>query len=240
MSEIKLVNVERLNCRYLNLKIRDGELYVVMGPTGAGKTTLLNIIAGLVDYTGSVLIDGADVNKLSPRERGVGYLFQELALFPNLTVERNISFGLKARGYDKITTMERASFLMELMRIEHLSGRYPQTLSGGEKKKVALARSLAPFPRILLLDEPTSSLDQNTAKELRAELHSILKKLGTTTVYVTHDLLGVAEIADRVAFMSNGIIEHEDDPPMYFVDYEDEYVSELIRSLPLHAKFGLI
>jgi len=126
------------------------------------------------------------------------------------------------------------------MRIEHLSGRYPQTLSGGEKKKVALARSLAPFPKILLLDEPTSSLDQKTAKELRVELHSILKRLGTTTLYVTHDLLGVAEIADRVAFMSNGIIEHVDDPPMYFVDYEDEYVSELIRSLPLHAKFGLI
>lgn len=240
MPEIELVNVERLNCHSLNLKIRDGELYVVMGPTGAGKTTLLNIIAGLVDYSGSVLINGLDVKKLSPLERGVGYLFQELALFPNLTIEKNISFGLMAQGYDKIATRERVSSLMALTQIEHLRGRYPQTLSGGEKKRSALARSLAPFPRILLLDEPTSSLDQKTAKELRGELHSILKKLGTTTVYVTHDLLGVAEIADRVAFMSNGHVEQVDDPSTFFFNHEDEFVAEFVKSLPLYAKVALI
>jgi len=228
VSDIELVDVSKHNCRNVNLKIEDGELFVIVGATGAGKTTLLNIIAGVVDYTGSVLIDGVNVDHISPRKRGVGYLFQELALFPHLTVESNIAFGLRAKGYDRIATDNRVSLLMEMMRIEHLAKRYPHMLSGGEKKRVALARSLAPSPGILLLDEPTSSLDHQTAKYLRTELLSILKKLSITAVYVTHDLREAEEIADRIAFISNGNIEQLSKPSDLFFNPLNESVSEFI------------
>jgi ABC-type Fe3+/spermidine/putrescine transport system ATPase subunit len=228
LPEIELVDVNKNNCLDLNLAIKDGEYFVVVGATGAGKTTLLNIIAGVVDYTGTVLIDNADVNQLSPFKRGVGYLFQELALFPHLSVAANIAFGLRAQGYKKSAARDRVAFLMDMMRIDHLAGRYPHMLSGGEKKRVALARSLAPSPKILLLDEPTSSLDPHTAKYLRGELHSLLKKLDITTVHVTHDLKEAEEIADRIAFISNGTIEQVAMPADFFFNPANASVAEFI------------
>lgn len=216
MSRIELSGVNSRKCRDLNLRIGDGELFVVVGPTGAGKTTLLDVIAGIVEYSGDVLIDGINVNRFPPRKRGVGYLFQDLALFPHLTVAANIAFGLRAQRCDKDTVTKRPLYLMELMRIAHLSERYPHTLSGGEKKRVALARSLAPSPRILLLDEPTSSLDPRTAEYLSGELHALLKRLGITTVYVTHNLREAEVIADRIAIVSNGAIERVSAPSVPF------------------------
>lgn len=228
MSDIELVNVSKHNCRSVNLKIEDKELFVIVGATGAGKTTLLNIIAGVVDYTGSVWMDGTNVDKVSPGKRGVGYLFQDLALFPHLTVESNIAFGLMAEGYEKTIADERVSSLMDMMRIRPLAKRYPRMLSGGEKKRVALARSLAPSPKVLLLDEPTSSLDHQTAKYLRSELLSVLKKTGITTVHVTHDLREAEEIADRIAFMSNGNIVQVSTPQDLFFNPSNASVSEFI------------
>ena len=201
MPKIELRNATIRNCHDLNLTIRNGEYFVIVGETGAGKTTLLNMIAGVEKYTGSVLIDDVVVNPLPPFKRGVGYLFQELALFPHFSVMANIGFGLKAQGYQKNAIQERISFLLDLMQIRHLAGRFPHQISGGEKKRVALARSLAPSPKTLLLDEPTSSLDPRTAKHLSSELHDILKKLGVTTVHVTHDLKEAERISDRIAFM---------------------------------------
>ena len=218
MPEIKIVNVSGNNCLNLNLTIRDGEYFVIVGATGAGKTTLLNMVAGMVDYTGTVSIDNIDVNQLSPFKRGGGYLFQELALFPHLSVSANIAFGLRAQGYAKSTVKKRIALLMDMMRIDHLDRRYPHMLSGGEKKRVALARSLAPSPKILLLDEPTSNLDHQTAKYLRGELHSLLKRLGITTLHVTHDLGEAKEIADRIALISNGTIEQIATPSALFSD----------------------
>lgn len=218
MPEIQLRNVTIRNCRNLNLKIKDGEYFVIVGETGAGKTTLLNMIAGVEEYTGSVLIDGVDVKPLPPYKRGVGYLFQELALFPHLSVMANIGFGLKAQGYPKNVTAKKISFLLELMQICHLAGCYPHQISGGEKKRVALARSLAPSPKTLLLDEPTSGLDPRTAKYVSTELHDILKKMGVTTVHVTHDLKEAKRISDRIAFMANGRIEQVATPAAFFFD----------------------
>ncbi|MEF3169407.1 MAG: ABC transporter ATP-binding protein [Deltaproteobacteria bacterium] len=228
MPEIELINVSRHICTDLNLAIRDGEYFVIVGETGAGKTTILNVIAGVVDYSGVVMIDNVNVNQLPPFKRGVGYLFQELALFPHLTVAANIAFGLKAQGYEKHAAKERVEFLMDLMHIRHIAHRYPHALSGGEKKRVALARSLAPAPKILLLDEPTSSLDHRTAKYLRAELHALMKKLGITTIHVTHDLREAEEIADRIAFIANGAIEQVATPSAFFFDPANASVAEFI------------
>jgi putrescine transport system ATP-binding protein len=228
MPEIHLRNVTIRNCRNLNLNIKDGEYFVIVGETGAGKTTLLNMIAGVEKYTGSVVIDDVDVNPLPPFKRGVGYLFQELALFPHLSVMANIGFGLKVQGYPKNVMTERISFLLELMQIRHLAGRYPHQISGGEKKRVALARSLAPSPETLLLDEPTSGLDPRTAKHLSTELHDILKNLGVTTVHVTHDLEEAKRVADRIAFMTNGSIEQVATPAAFFFGPVNTSVAEFI------------
>jgi len=228
MPDIELVKVSKHVCRDVNLKIEDKKIFVVVGATGAGKTTLLNVIAGVTDYAGSVLINGANVDNIPLRKRCVGYLFQGIALFPHLTVESNIVFGLKAGGVEKSVADKRASSLMEMMRINHLAKRYPHMLSGGEQKRIALARSLAPSPKILLLDEPTSSLDHQTAKYLRSELVLLLKKLEITTVYVTHDLREAEEIADRIAFMSNGAIEQVSTPEGFFFNSLNKSVSEFI------------
>lgn len=228
MSEIRLVNINKNICRDVSLKIEHEEIFVIVGTTGAGKTTLLNVMAGVTDYKGSVLIDGAEVDNMQPGRRGVGYLFQDLALFPHLTVDSNIAFGLRAMGLDKEALKKRVSSLMEMMRIKNLARRYPHMLSGGEKKRVALARTLAPSPGILLLDEPTSSLDRQTAKYLRSELKALLKNLGVTTVYVTHDLREAEEIADRIGLMSNGKIEQVSSPKGLFFNPLNRVVSEFI------------
>jgi len=228
MSDIELANVSKHNCLGIHLKIASGELFTIVGTTGAGKTTLLNVIAGVVGYAGSVIIDGVNVDRMPPRKRGVGYLVQDLALFPHLTVAANIAFGLEAGGCGRAAAAGRVASLMDMMRIRHLASRYPHMLSGGERKRVALARSLAPSPRILLLDEPTSSLDNQTAKYLRSELHSFLKALGITTVYVTHDLREAEEIADRIALMQNGRIEQVSTPANLFFSPSSESVSEFI------------
>lgn len=228
MPDIELVNMSRHICRNVGLRIMDEEILVIVGTTGAGKTTLLNVIAGVVGYKGNVLIDGVNVDKVSPRRRGVGYLFQGLALFPHMTVEANITFGLSAAGIEKNVADERVSSLMEMVHIKHLIHRYPHTLSGGEKKRVALARSLAPSPKVLLLDEPTASLDHQTAKYLRTELVPLLKKLEMTTVYVTHDLREAEEIADRIALMSHGRIEQVSTPRDFFFDPRNKFVSEFV------------
>lgn len=228
MPGIELVDVRVRDCHYSNLKIQQGEYFVIVGETGAGKSTLLNIIAGMVNYTGTVLIDGVNVNPLTPFKRGIGYLFQELALFPHLSVMANIGFGLKVQGYSKNTIKEKVTFLMDLMRIRHLADRYPYQISGGEKKRVALSRSLAPSPKILLLDEPTSSLDSCTARHLSGELREIVKKLGVTTVHVTHDLNEAEKISDRIALIAEGRIEQVSSPSTLFFDPANTSIADFI------------
>jgi len=228
MPEIRLVNVSKHICSELNITIRNNEIFVIIGPTGSGKTTILNIIAGVTDYKGKVYIDEQCVDGVSPGKRNVGYLFQGLALFPHLTVFENIAFGLRAKGMKEGAIKERVLSLMEMMRIKHLSARYPHMLSGGEKKRVALARSLAPSPQILLLDEPTSSLDHQTAKYLRGEMIDLLRKLRITTVYVTHDLREAEEIADRIALISHGKIEQISTPKDLFFNPQNESVSQFV------------
>jgi len=228
MPTIELKNISKHICQDTNLQIRDKELLVLLGPNGAGKTTLLNIIAGLVDYRGTVLFDNSPVDKLPTSKREIGYLFQDLVLFPHLDVASNIAYGLRAKGEPPQKIEVRVEELLELMKIRHLSSRYPKHLSGGEKQRVALARALALSPKVLLLDEPLSSLDVQTSKYLRAELRQLQKKLRITTVYVTHDLGEAEEVADRIAIIYSGCVEQVATPEEVFFYPENERVSDFI------------
>ena len=228
MPHIELKNICKHICWDANLEILNGELLVLLGPNGAGKTTLLNVIAGLTDYEGSVVFDGVPLDKVDASKRKIGYLFQHLVLFPHLDVTSNIAYSLKAKKMPKNRIGARVEELLKMMKIKHLSSRYPKKLSGGEKQRVALARALAYSPEVLLLDEPLSSLDLQAAKHLRAELRQLPKELGITTIYVTHDLAEAEEIADRIAVIYNGSIEQVAPPDEVFFYPKNEAVSDFI------------
>lgn len=228
MPRIELKNIRKHILDGLNLTVEDKEVVALVGPNGAGKSTVLNVIAGLVDYKGEVLFDGKKMDRVPPHRRGVGYLFQDLALFPHLTVAANIAYGLKVQGYENSVVTARVDELTKALHIERLKERYPQNLSGGEKQRVAIARAIAPFQKVLLLDEPTASLDAQTAKYLRVELGTLLRKLEITAIFVIHDLLGAEEIADRIAIMHNGRIEQAASPETIFFQPGTEVVSEFI------------
>jgi sulfate transport system ATP-binding protein len=196
----------------ISFEARDGEFLTLLGPSGSGKTTLLRVLAGLdkPDH-GCVFMDGADFLALSARERRVGLVFQQYALFRHMTVARNIAFGLEVRPRrDKPSRAKikaRVEELLALVQIEGLGGRYPAQLSGGQRQRVAVARALAVEPRLLLLDEPFGALDAKVRKELREELRRIHDATGVTTILVTHDQDEAMALADRVVLMNKGRIE---------------------------------
>ncbi len=228
MPRIELKNISRFVLNDVDLTVEDKEIFALVGPNGAGKSTLLNVIAGLCTYDGEVYFDGRRMDGVPPHKRGIGYLFQDLALFPHLTVAGNIGYGLAVQGYKRDVIDGRVDELLHALHIHKLKDRLPSNLSGGEKQRVAIARAMAPFQKILLLDEPTSSLDAQTGKYLRAELCSLLKKLEVTAVLVIHDLLGAEEIADRIAIIHNGRIEQVAPPAEIFFNPRSRIVSEFI------------
>jgi len=196
----------------VSLEVAAGEAIVILGPSGCGKTTLLRLIAGLdVPDSGEVWLAGAQVSgarrsMMPPHERGIGFVFQDLALWPHLTVQRNLDFVLGSVKMPRADRSARAQEVLRLVRIEQLSGRYPHELSGGEQQRVALARALVGQPRVLLLDEPFSSLDPELRAALRAELACLQRTLDVTTIYVTHDQGDAAALADRLIEMRAGRI----------------------------------
>lgn len=224
MPDICLKNINNFICKDLSLDIKDGELLVLLGSNGAGKTTLLNIIAGLTEYSGSVYFGDNPIDGLPTHKRKIGYLFQDLRLFPHLTAAGNIGYGLSVNGGNRASTSFRVNELLDLMKIKHLRDRYPGSLSGGEKQRVALARALAPYPKLLFLDEPFNNVDSETARYLRSEFQIIRKKLGITTLYVTHNRTEAEEMADRIAVMDDGRIIHTGMP--------DEILSLINTKLP--------
>lgn len=227
MSSIKLENISKYVCKNVNLEIFDKELLVLLGPNGAGKSTLLNIIAGLIEYEGSVFFDNKPVDRLPADKRRIGYLFQELNLFPHFDVASNIAYGLRVQKKSQKEIKVRVEKLLQIMKIKHLSSRYPKELSGGEKQRVALARALANSPRILLLDEPMNSLDYRTSKYLRTEFKILQKKLGITTLYVTHNFYEAEEMAERIAVLDKGRVEQIGLPEEIFF-HPTEAVSDFI------------
>ena len=228
MPAVKLNNISKYVCKNINLEIFNKEFLVLLGPNGAGKSTLLNVIAGLIDYKGSVFFENKCIDKLPASKRKIGYLFQDLYLFPHLDVFSNIAYGLKIERKKPNEIKYRVEELLRMLRIENLTHRYPKELSGGEKQRVALARALALTPEVLLLDEPLSSLDLQSSKYLRRELKQLQRILGITTIYVTHNLTEAEEMADRIAIIEKGAIEQVGKVEEIFFFPENEKVSEFI------------
>jgi putative spermidine/putrescine transport system ATP-binding protein len=196
-----------------NLQVEPGELVSFLGPSGCGKTTTLRMVAGFERPTsGRIVIDGKDVTDVPPNQRNVGMVFQAYALFPNMTVGGNIGFGMKIakKPVDQIKT--RVDEMLKLIHMESYGDRYPYQLSGGQQQRVALTRALALSPTILLLDEPLSALDAKIRVSLRAEIRAIQRKLGITTIYVTHDQEEALSISDRIVVMYEGKIEQVGTP----------------------------
>jgi thiamine transport system ATP-binding protein len=182
-----------------SLDVADGEIAALQGPSGSGKSTLLRVVAGILSPDrGTVTIDGTDVTAVPTHRRGVGMVFQDDQLFPHLDVGGNVSFGLKMAGATRSERRRRTEELLTLVGLRDVADRSIERLSGGEAKRVALARSLAPGPRLLLLDEPLSGLDQELRTRLADDLAAVLRRTGTTSIWVTHDLAEARQVADRV------------------------------------------
>ncbi len=197
----------------VSLDVAEGELVCFLGPSGCGKTTLLRIIAGLeTPDEATILLDGADLMRVPARLRNFGIVFQSYSLFPNLTVARNIAYGLACRNWPAREIDERVDAMLELINLRDHAGHRPFQLSGGQQQRVALARALAPKPRVLLLDEPLSALDAKVREDLRAEIKQLQSVLGITTVMVTHDQHEAMELADRIVVMNRGRIEQVGPP----------------------------
>ena len=192
----------------IDMDITAGETLVLLGPSGCGKTTLLRLIAGLEmpDAGGQVLFDGKDVTRLPIERRNVGMVFQSYALFPNMDVTGNIGYGLRVRGTPKNEVQKRVAEMLEMMQLTEFRNRSIDALSGGQRQRVALARAIAPRPQVLLLDEPLSALDARLRDQLRQEIDTLLRALGITAIYVTHDQSEAMALGDRICVMEAGRI----------------------------------
>lgn len=197
----------------VNFGVEKGKLIGLLGPSGSGKTTILRMIAGLeTPDSGDIIIDGVRVNDLSASKRGIGFVFQNYALFRYMTVYDNIAFGLRVQKADKKKIDERVRELIKLIGLEGLEKRYPSQLSGGQRQRVAFARALAPNPQLLLLDEPFAAIDAKVRKELRSWLREMIEKLGVTSIFVTHDQDEAIEVADEIIITNKGRIEQTGTP----------------------------
>ena len=204
-------NVEVL--KGVSAKIWEGDLATFVGPSGCGKTTLLRIIGGLTkSNSGDVVLDGRNINNVTPDKRGTQMCFQNYALFPHMTVAQNVGYGLDVHHWEKDRIDKRVAELLQLVHLDGLGGRYIEKLSGGQQQRVALARALALEPKVLLLDEPLSNLDANLRVQMRATLLEIVKRVGITTIFVTHDQQEAMSISDRLFVMNKGNIEQVGTP----------------------------
>jgi spermidine/putrescine ABC transporter ATP-binding subunit len=213
----------------MNLEIKQGELVSFLGPSGCGKTTTLNMIAGFLDVDGGrIVVDGKPVHLLPPNKREMGMVFQNYALFPHMTVFDNVAYGLKLRKVSKSEIHTRVSEALEMVRLAGYEKRYPKELSGGQQQRVSLARALVIKPKVLLLDEPLSNLDAKLRQEMREEIVEIQKKVGITTIFVTHDQEEALAISDRIAVMYEGRIEQVDTPVAIYNHPQTDFVSRFI------------
>jgi len=215
----------------INLIVNDGELLALLGPSGSGKTTTLRMVAGFIEQVeGSLLFDGQDMIDVPPRERNIGMVFQSVALFPNMSVYQNISFGPEMAGWSREKTIERVEELADLLGIRHLLLRKTSEISGGEAQRVALARALAKEPELLLLDEPLSALDPELRERLQTEIRQIQRKLKITTIYVTHSQDEAFAISDRVALLDDGIVSQIGTPEELYDSPANEFVARFLGS----------
>ena len=223
---------EFIALRDISLGIHEGEFVCFLGPSGCGKTTLLRAIAGLdLQTKGKVVQVGKDVSALPPSERDFGIVFQSYALFPNLTIRKNIAYGLENTGHSKSEIVTRVTELLALVGLPDQGDKYPAQLSGGQQQRVALARAIATKPGLLLLDEPLSALDAKVRVHLRHEIKELQRKLGVTTVMVTHDQEEALSMADRIVVMNHGVVEQVGTPTEIYRDPTTLFVADFIGEM---------
>jgi ABC-type Fe3+/spermidine/putrescine transport system ATPase subunit len=213
----------------ISFDVAEGEVLVLLGASGSGKTTILRIIAGLeMPYTGKVILHGKDVTELPARERGVGVIFQSYALFPKMTVEKNIGYGLRIRKRRRKEIRQTVNELLQLVQLEEHRKKYPSQLSGGQQQRVAIARTLAYKPEVLLFDEPFGALDTQTRVHLRREIRALLRKVNVPSIFITHDQEEALELGDRVAVLNVGHIEQIGTPFEIYNQPATEYVATFL------------
>ncbi|MBK4995312.1 ABC transporter ATP-binding protein [Pseudomonas sp. S37] len=239
---MSFVSVQKLQKSYagsavfenIDCHIERGEFVTLLGPSGCGKSTLLRCIAGLTPVdSGQILLDGQDIVPLSPQKRGIGMVFQSYALFPNMTVEQNVAFGLRMQKVKADESQQRVREALELVELGTFAGRYPHQLSGGQCQRVALARSLVTRPRLLLLDEPLSALDARIRKHLREQIRAIQRELGLTTIFVTHDQEEALTMSDRIFLMNQGRIVQSGDAETLYTAPVDLFAAGFIGNYNL-------
>lgn len=235
---MNLINLENIDVSYdgknkilenLNLKINKGEFVSLLGPSGCGKTTTLRVVAGFIEPVGGrFMLGDEEYTKKPVHKRNFGLVFQSYALFPHLTVEENVAFGLKMKKVKKAEIDKKVSEMLEVVDMSHLAKRYPKELSGGQRQRVAIARALVIEPSLLLLDEPLSNLDAKLRLKMRVEIRKLQQKLGITTLFVTHDQEECFSISDRVAVLNNGVIEQFDTPENIYSNPSTEFVARFV------------
>lgn len=220
----------------LSVKIANGEFFTLLGPSGCGKTTLLRMVAGFNSIEGgSFRFNDKEINSMEPGKRGIGMVFQNYAIFPNLTVRKNVEFGLKYRNMPKSRMREEADKFMKLVHVDEYAERMPEQLSGGQQQRIALARALVIEPDVLLMDEPLSNLDAKLRVEMRTVIKRIQHEVGITTIYVTHDQEEAMAISDRIAVMKDGVIHHCGRPDNIYQRPADVFVATFIGKTNLLA-----
>ncbi|HEY9344172.1 MAG TPA: sn-glycerol-3-phosphate ABC transporter ATP-binding protein UgpC, partial [Inquilinus sp.] len=219
----------------INIDIDDGEFLVLVGPSGCGKSTLLNMIAGLDTISdGTIAIDGRRVNELHPKDRDIAMVFQSYALYPNMSVEQNIGFGLEMRGVPKEDRAKAIADVARLLQMEHLLKRKPSQLSGGQRQRVAMGRALVRDPKVFLFDEPLSNLDAKLRVEMRTEIKKLHQRLKSTIVYVTHDQIEAMTLATRIAVMRAGELQQLGTPREIYDRPANTFVAGFMGSPPMN------
>lgn len=241
MSSVVLDNVTKvypgghLAVDRMSLKAEDGEFLVLLGPSGCGKSTLLRMIAGLEEITsGELWLDGKQANHLAPRDRDVAMVFQNGALYPHRTVRGNIAFPLEIAKADPAMVRDRVTELSKALHIDETLNRRPGTLSGGQRQRVAMGRAIVRQPKIFLMDEPLSNLDAGMRTELRMEISALVRSLGVTTIYVTHDQIEALTLADRIAIMNRGVLQDVGTPAQIYNDPATAFVAAFLNSQQLN------
>jgi multiple sugar transport system ATP-binding protein len=247
MAEVQLKDVDKVYdggvhaVQDLTLDVEDGEFLVLVGPSGCGKTTALRMVAGLEAITdGTISIGGRVVNELTPKERDVAMVFQNYALYPHLSVADNIAFGLRLRKMPKGVVDERIAWAAKLLDLTPYLARKPRELSGGQRQRVAMGRAIVREPQVFLMDEPLSNLDAKLRVQMRAEIAKLQHDLGTTTVYVTHDQVEAMTMGDRVAVMSEGVLQQVDRPQHLYDEPFNLFVAGFIGTPPMNLFEGAV
>jgi multiple sugar transport system ATP-binding protein len=245
MSEVSYRGVEKrfdqesLALRSLDLDVPDGAFLVLLGPSGCGKTTALRVLAGLeLPTAGTVHIGGRDVTRMQPRDRDVAMVFQSYALYPHMSVAENVAYPLRIRGLSKADQRAGAAKVAEALEISHLLDRRPRHLSGGQRQRVALARAIVREPSVFLMDEPLSNLDAKLRTSMRGEIKRLQKRLGTTTLYVTHDQAEAMTMADLVAVLRDGELQQLAPPDEIYDRPANRFVAAFVGNPPMNVLEG--